>query len=299
MNYLQPRNIKVGCVQESFTANKSENIQKVLQGIDVLASKKVDLVLLPELHGTLYFCQTENPEHFNLAETIPGPMTDQLSKAAQKNQVVIVSSIFEHRAPGIYHNTAVVFEKDGTIAGIYRKMHIPDDPGFYEKFYFTPGDTGFKPIQTSVGRLGVLVCWDQWFPESARLMALHGAEMLLYPTAIGWDIHEKDPTENSRQSEAWELIQRSHGIANGLPVIVCNRVGIEMSEDEKNGVNFWGTSFVSGPQGEMLEKSSTNEKSLLVCDIDLAKSEKIRRIWPYFRDRRIDAYDGLLKRYIG
>jgi N-carbamoylputrescine amidase len=292
------KKIKVGCVQESFTESKDENIEKILSKIEELASKNVELILLPELHASLYFCQTENVDQFSLAESIPGPTTTKLSAAALKHQVVIVASIFERRAPGIYHNTAVVFEKDGSIAGIYRKMHIPDDPGFYEKFYFTPGDLGFKPIKTSVGCLGVLVCWDQWFPEAARLMALSGADILLYPTAIGWDMHEKNEEENLRQREAWELIQRSHAIANGLPVVACNRVGLEMSENSKDGVQFWGASFVSGQQGEILEKAPVDGAYLLICDVDFSKTEAVRCIWPYLRDRRIDAYDGLLKRYI-
>lgn len=240
MKQINSGRLKVGIIQESFSKDKSENIEKVIEHIRELAAKNVGLVLLSELHAVPYFCQTENVDHFDLAESIPGPTTEKLSKVAREHQVVIVSSIFEKRAPGIYHNTAVVFEKDGSIAGMYRKMHIPDDPGFYEKFYFTPGDLGFKPIQTSVGSLGVLICWDQWFPEAARLMALNGAELLLYPTAIGWDIHEKNEQENARQYEAWEIVQRSHSIANGLPVLVCNRVGNEMREDGKNGIEFWG-----------------------------------------------------------
>lgn len=290
--------MKVGLVQECFSDNKSENLQKILDCIEVLAAKGVELILLPELHNTRYFCQTENVEHFDLAESIPGNSTKRLSAIAKKCQVVIVSSLFERRAPGIYHNTAVVFEKNGEIAGIYRKMHIPDDPGFYEKFYFTPGDLNFRPIQTSVGSLGVLICWDQWFPEAARLMTLNGADLLLYPTAIGWDIHEKDAAENGRQCDAWKIIQRSHSIANGIPLMVCNRVGLEMSEDLHHGIQFWGSSFVVGQQGELIDSASENSSSLIVCEVDFSRTEKVRRIWPYLRDRRVDVYDGILKRYL-
>lgn len=290
--------IKVGLVQTCFSKDKSENIEKIIQCVKELSTQKVDIILLPELHASHYFCQTENTLNFDLAEPIPGPTTEKLSKLAAQCGVVLISSMFEKRAPGIYHNTAVVFEKNGEIAGIYRKMHIPDDPGFYEKFYFTPGDLGFKPIKTSVGSLGVLVCWDQWFPEAARLMALNGADLLLYPTAIGWDIHEKNKEENLRQKEAWEMIQRSHSVANGLPVVVCNRVGIEMSEDGYNGIEFWGSSFVAGQQGELIQSAPSDKSSLLVCEVDFSRTEKVRRIWPYLRDRRIDAYDGLLKRYL-
>jgi len=292
------KNLKVGIIQESFSKDQKENIEKIIAHIEKLAADKIELVLLSELHSIPYFCQTENVDHFELAEPIPGPITKKLSEVALQCQVVIVSSIFERRAPGIYHNTAVVFEKNGDIAGIYRKMHIPDDPGFYEKFYFTPGDLGFKPVQTSVGSLGVLVCWDQWFPEAARLMALNGADLLLYPTAIGWDIHEKNREENARQHEAWEIIQRSHSIANGLPVLVCNRVGTEMSEDGKNGIEFWGSSFIAGQQGELLVKAPMDKPSIIAYEIDLLKTETVRRIWPYLRDRRIDAYQGLLQRYL-
>lgn len=291
------KRVKVGIIQEAFSKNKAENIEKIAHQIEYCASHSVELVLLPELHSTLYFCQTENVDHFDLAESIPGPTTKKLSEIAAALKVVIVASIFEKRAPGMYHNTAVVFEKNGDIAGIYRKMHIPDDPGFYEKFYFTPGDLGFNPIQTSIGLLGVMVCWDQWFPEGARLMALNGADLLLYPTTIGWDIHEKNHEENLRQQEAWEIIQRSHGIANGLPVLVCNRVGTEMSEDGKNGIKFWGGSFVAGQQGELLAKAPLIDSSILMCEVDLARTETVRRIWPYLRDRRIDEYHDLLKRY--
>jgi N-carbamoylputrescine amidase len=290
--------LKIGFIQEAFSQNKDENIEKVAQRIKELSALNAELVLLSELHATPYFCQTENVKHFDLAEPIPGPTTKILSKVALECQIVIVASIFEKRAPGIYHNTAVVFEKNGEIVGIYRKMHIPDDPGFYEKFYFTPGDLGFKPIQTSVGVLGVLVCWDQWCPEAARLMALNGADLLLYPTAIGWDIHEKNLEENIRQQNAWEIIQQSHGIANNLPVVVCNRIGVEMSEDGKNGIHFWGSSFIADQQGDLLVKAPKDKAAVMIGDIDLGKTEAIRRIWPYFRDRRIDAYQGLLERYL-
>lgn len=290
--------MKVGLVQECFSNDKAENLQKMLDCIGVLAAKGVELILLPELHNTHYFCQTENVNHFDLAESIPGNSTERLSKMAKKCGVVVVSSLFERRAPGIYHNTAVVFEKNGEIAGIYRKMHIPDDPGFYEKFYFTPGDLGLKPIKTSVGSLGVLVCWDQWFPEAARLMALNGADLLLYPTAIGWDIHEKDEAENVRQCDAWKIIQRSHSIANGIPLMVCNRMGLEMSEDGYHGIQFWGNSFVVGQQGEFVDLASEKTPSLMVCEIDFSRTEKVRRVWPYLRDRRVDAYDGILKHYL-
>ena len=291
--------VKVGLVQECFSENRTENLQKILHSIEILASQNVEIVLLPELHATHYFCQVEDVGLFDLAEPIPGPTTQSLSTAAKKHQVIIVSSIFERRAPGIYHNTSVVFEKNGEVAGMYRKMHVPDDPGFYEKFYFTPGDLGFKPIHTSVGALGVLVCWDQWFPEAARLMALNGADLLLYPTAIGWDIHEKDLAENVRQREAWEIIQRSHSIANGLPLMVCNRVGEEKSQDGHNGITFWGSSFVSGQQGELINLAPKDAPSLMVCEVDFSRTEKVRRIWPFLRDRRIDEYDGIIERYLG
>lgn len=296
--HVKEKMVRIGCIQESFTKDKSENFEKIFYGIEKLAAEKVELVLLPELHSSLYFCQTENTQWFDLAEPIPGPTTKKLSEVASKHHIVLVASIFEKRAPGIYHNTAVVFEKDGDIAGIYRKMHIPDDPGFYEKFYFTPGDLGFRPIQTSAGSLGVLVCWDQWFPEAARLMALNGAELLLYPTAIGWDIHEKDLTENLRQQEAWEMVQRSHCIANGLPLIACNRVGIERAEDGKTGIEFWGNSLIVGQQGEILAKASSDKTFSLVCEVNFSRTEAVRRIWPYLRDRRVDAYEGLLQLYL-
>lgn len=289
--------LKVGVMQPVVQPDKAVNLAQITAQISELSAQGAKLVLLPELHATPYFCQTERVTHFDLAEPIPGPTTIQLAAVAKKYQVVIVASIFERRTQGLYHNTAVVLEKNGEIAGIYRKMHIPDDPGFYEKFYFTPGDKGFKPISTSVGCLGVLVCWDQWFPEAARLMALGGADLLLYPTAIGWDIHEAVPEENVRQQQAWEMMQRSHAIANGLPVLVSNRVGIEMG-DEKNGIEFWGNSFIAGQQGELLAHASSHSPELLITEIDLQRTENVRRIWPFLRDRRIDAYDGLLARYL-
>ena len=255
------------------------------------------MVVLPELHLGPYFCQNEDFNHYDLAQPIPGPTTDILSTVAKKLSIVIVSTIFEKRAPGLFHNTAVVFDKDGSIAGKYRKMHIPDDPGFYEKYYFTPGDLGFKPIETSIGKLGVLICWDQWFPEAARLMALAGAELLIYPTAIGWDNNDKKE-EQQRQLDAWITIQRSHAVANGIPVIACNRIGFEQSPDSAAGINFWGNSFIAGPQGEIIKQADDSESSLLTCKLDKSRTEYIRQIWPFLRDRRIDAYNDLTKRFI-
>jgi N-carbamoylputrescine amidase len=267
------------------------------------ADKGAELVLLQELHRSLYFCQTEDTAVFDLAETIPGPSTDTLGALAKELDIVIVGSLFEKRATGLYHNTAVVLEKDGSLAGIYRKMHIPDDPGFYEKFYFTPGDadfndgrSGFSPIETSVGKLGLLVCWDQWYPEAARLMALAGADLLLYPTAIGWDPSDDDG-EKQRQLSAWITIQRAHGIANGLPVLVANRTGFEQSPVGESGIQFWGNSFVCGPQGEFLAQADSDSEQVLLADVDMQRSESVRRIWPYLRDRRVDAYGDLPKRY--
>jgi N-carbamoylputrescine amidase len=254
-------------------------------------------VVLPELHLGPYFCQNEDYQHFDLAQAIPGPATEILSAVAKKLKIVIVSTIFERRAAGLYHNTAVVFDKDGSIAGKYRKMHIPDDPGFYEKYYFTPGDIGFKPIETSIGKLGVLICWDQWFPEAARLMALAGAEILIYPTAIGWD-KEDTAEEHARQLDAWVTIQRAHAVANGIPVISCNRIGFEQAPDSDKGIQFWGNSFIAGPQGEIITRADDSEVSLLSCTLDSARSEHVRRIWPYLRDRRIDEYGDLTKRFI-
>ncbi|MBI1920813.1 MAG: carbon-nitrogen hydrolase [Geobacter sp.] len=287
--------MKVGLIQQSCTADREANIAKSIAGIRKAAAEGAQLVVLQELHCGLYFCQTEDTEQFDLAEPIPGPSTGTFGKLAKELGIVLVTSLFERRAPGLYHNTAVVLEKDGSIAGKYRKMHIPDDPGYYEKFFFTPGDLGFEPIDTSVGRLGVLVCWDQWYPEGARLMALAGAELLIYPTAIGWAEGENEE-ENARQREAWITVQRGHAVANGLPVIAVNRVGVEKSP-ESGGQRFWGSSFVAGPQGEIIAQGSTEREEALLVDIDLERSESVRRIWPFLRDRRIDAYQDLLKRF--
>ncbi|MCC7465686.1 MAG: carbon-nitrogen hydrolase [Saprospiraceae bacterium] len=290
--------MKVGFVQQSCTTDKTSNIQKSLAGIADCARKGAQLVVLQELHCGIYFCQAEETAMFDLAEPIPGPDTEVFSRAAKEFGVVLVTSLFEKRAPGLYHNTAVVFEKDGSIAGVYRKMHIPDDPAYYEKFYFTPGDLGFQPIATSVGKLGVLVCWDQWYPEAARLMALAGAELLIYPTAIGWESSDA-PEEKERQHNAWHIIQRGHAVANGLPVITVNRVGHEPDwTGVTGGIQFWGQSFIAGPQGELLYQSSTNDEENVVIEINKARTEAVRRIWPFFRDRRIDYYGGLVKRYL-
>ena len=293
----KPTHLKVALVQQSNTDNAQDNMAKSIAGIRDAASQGAKLIVLQELHRSLYFCQTEDVDVFDLAETIPGPSTDTLGALAKELNVVIVSSLFEKRATGLYHNTAVVLEIDGSIAGKYRKMHIPDDPGFYEKFYFTPGDLGFEPIQTSVGKLGVLVCWDQWFPEAARLMAMAGAEILIYPTAIGWDPRdEKD--EQTRQKDAWVISQRAHAVANGVPVISCNRVGHESDPSgQSEGIQFWGNSFIAGPQGEILAEANNSDEQLLVVELDQARSENIRRIWPYLRDRRIDHYQDLTKIY--
>lgn len=276
--------------------NAEANLSVIETRVAEAAKRGAKLVLLQELHNGAYFCQHESVDEFDLAEPIPGPSTERLGKLARQHGVVLVSSLFERRAAGLYHNTAVVFEKDGSVLGKYRKMHIPDDPGFYEKFYFTPGDMGFKPIDTSVGRLGVLVCWDQWYPEAARLMALAGAELLLYPTAIGWDPDDAQD-EKDRQRDAWILSHRGHAVANGLPVLSCNRVGHEPSPMGTSGIQFWGNSHVLGPQGEFIAQAG-GEAEILSTDIDLARSEHVRRIWPFLRDRRIDAYGDLLKRYI-
>jgi len=290
--------LTVGLVQQSCTDNYADNIAKTITGIKDAAKKGAKLILLQELHTNLYFCQTENHDNFDLAETIPGNTTNILSKVAKELEVVIVASLFEKRARGLYHNTAVVIEKTGEIAGTYRKMHIPDDPGFYEKFYFAPGDLGFTPIKTSVGNLGVLVCWDQWFPEAARLMALNGADILLYPTAIGWGASETCDAECKRQREAWITIQRSHAVANGLPVVVCNRVGTEFAEkNKKNAINFWGSSFVAGSQGEIINSASKDKNEILIAHINKKRIEEVRRGWPFLRDRRVDAYKDLLKLY--
>ena len=290
------RSLKIGLVQQACNEDRNHNLAASAAGIRAAQARGAQLVLLQELHTGVYFCQTEDTQRFDQAEPVPGPTSDSLGALAQELGIVIVASVFERRAAGLYHNTAVVLDSDGRIAGSYRKMHIPDDPGFYEKFYFTPGDLGFQPIDTSVGRLGVLVCWDQWYPEAARLMALNGAELLLYPTAIGWDPRDGD-VEKSRQRDAWMTIQRAHAIANGLPVIACNRVGHEPDPSgASEGIQFWGSSFVAGPQGEILAEAG-NDPSVLVADVDFGRCEPVRRIWPFLRDRRIDAYADLLKRY--
>ena len=283
--------MKIGLIQQHNTADREDNKARLAEKITKLAHDGAELIVLQELHNGLYFCQEENVDTFDQAEPIPGPSTEFYGMLAKEQQVVIVTSLFERRAPGLYHNTAVVLEKDGTIAGKYRKMHIPDDPGYYEKFYFTPGDLGFKPIQTSVGRLGVLVCWDQWYPEAARLMALQGAELLIYPTAIGYDPNDT-PEEQQRQRMAWQTVQRGHAVANGLPVVTVNRVG------EEDGVPFWGTSFVAGPQGELLYEATTDQEAITIVDVDMQRSEQVRRWWPFLRDRRIDDYGGLTERFI-
>ena len=290
--------MKTGIIQQHNTADIQDNRQRLAESIRSLAKQGAELIVLQELHNSLYFCQTENVDLFDLAETIPGPSTDFFGALARELQVVIVTSFFERRAPGLYHNTAVVLEKDGSIAGKYRKMHIPDDPAYYEKFYFTPGDLGFHPIQTSVGRLGVLVCWDQWYPEAARLMALQGADMLIYPTAIGYESSDT-PDEQERQRMAWQTVQRGHAVANGLPVVTVNRTGHEPDPSKQtNGIQFWGTSFVAGPQGELLYEAPRDSETTAIIDVNLQRSEQVRRWWPFLRDRRIDHYDDIIKRFI-
>ena len=290
--------MKIGIVQQSCSDNLHENLQKLEHNISQLAAEGAQLVILQELHNTPYFCQTENPDLFDLAETIPGPSTERFGQLARKLGVVLVTSLFEKRSAGLYHNTAVVIEKDGRIAGCHRKMHIPDDPAYYEKFYFTPGDLGFHPISTSVGKLGVQVCWDQWYPEGARLMALQGAEMLIYPTAIGYESTDT-PEEQHRQQEAWMTVQRGHAIANGLPVIAANRVGHEPDPSgQTNGIQFWGNSFAAGPQGELLCRASGDKEENLLVDIDMQRCEKVRRWWPFLRDRRIEEFAPLTRRFI-
>ena len=283
--------MKIGIIQQHNSADREDNKRRLAEKIRKVAQQGAELVVLQELHNGLYFCQEENVDTFDQAEPIPGPSTEFYGALAKELGVVIVTSLFERRATGLYHNTAVVLEKDGTIAGKYRKMHIPDDPGYYEKFYFTPGDLGFEPIQTSVGRLGVLVCWDQWYPEAARLMALAGAELLIYPTAIGYDPNDT-PEEQQRQRMAWQTVQRGHAVANGLPVVTVNRVG------DEDGVPFWGTSFVAGPQGELLFEAPTDEETEAVVEVDMQRSEQVRRWWPFLRDRRIEAYHALTERFI-
>lgn len=290
--------LKTALIQQHNVADTQDNIRRLTNSIKDAADQGAQLVVLQELHNSLYFCQTEDVNQFDLAGPIPGPSTDYYAQLAKEQGIVLVTSLFERRAAGLYHNTAVVFDKDGTIAGCYRKMHIPDDPAYYEKFYFTPGDLGFHPIDTSVGRLGVLVCWDQWFPEAARLMALQGAQILIYPTAIGYESTDT-PEEQHRQREAWTTVQRGHAVANGLPVVAVNRVGFEPDPSKQtNGIQFWGSSFVAGPQGELLYRAPDNEEALALVDIDLQHSEQVRRWWPFLRDRRIDQYGDLLKRFI-
>ena len=290
--------LKVGLVQQANTGDRTANIEKLKRNIRACASQGAGLVVLQELHNGLYFCQTEDTAVFDQAEPIPGPSTDIFGVLAKELGIVLVLSLFEKRAPGLYHNTAVVIEKDGSIAGKYRKMHIPDDPAYYEKFYFTPGDLGFEPIQTSVGKLGVLVCWDQWYPEAARLMAMKGAELLIYPTAIGWESSDTEE-EKQRQLGAWVTVQRGHAVANGLPVITVNRVGHEPDPSgQTNGIRFWGNSFVAGPQGELLTELSNDNEEIRVVEIDKTRSENVRRWWPFFRDRRIDAFGGLTERFL-
>jgi N-carbamoylputrescine amidase len=292
------REIRVGFLQQHNTADTKDNILRLGEGITDLAKRGAQLIVLQELHNTLYFCQTEDVDLFDLAETIPGPSTKLYCELAKKLGVVIVASLFEKRAAGLYHNTAVVIESDGEIVGKYRKMHIPDDPAYYEKFYFTPGDMGFHPIQTSLGKLGVLVCWDQWYPEAARLMAMQGAEMLIYPTAIGYADNDT-PEEQQRQRMAWQTVMRGHAVANGLPVIAVNRVGFEPDPSGQTaGIQFWGTSFVAGPQGEIIYEASTDDEESIIVEMDMDRSEQVRRWWPFLRDRRIDAYGDITKRFI-
>ena len=290
--------MKIGLVQQSNTADRADNRTRLRAGIRKAASEGAELVVLQELHNGLYFCQVEDTACFDQAEPIPGPSTEEFGALARELGVVLVLSLFERRAPGLYHNTAVVLEKDGTIAGKNRKMHIPDDPAYYEKFYFTPGDLGFEPIDTSVGRLGVLVCWDQWYPEAARLMAMRGAELLIYPTAIGWESSDTEE-EKRRQLDAWVTVQRGHAVANGLPVITVNRTGHEADPSgQTNGIQFWGNSFVAGPQGELLTVFPNDAEEVRVVEVDKKRSENVRRWWPFFRDRRIDAFEGLTRRFL-
>lgn len=285
-------------VQQPCNRGRETNLTYSLQQIAQAAQQGADLVVLPELHLDHYFCQSEDTDCFDLAQAVPhGPDCQTLQQAAKTHRIVIVSTIFEKRAPGLYHNTAIVFDKDGSIAGTFRKMHIPDDPGFYEKFYFTPGDLGFQPIATSIGKLGILICWDQWYPEAARLMALAGADLLIYPTAIGWNPGDT-ADEKQRQCEAWITVQRGHAVANGLPVITCNRIGFEAAPDHGNGIDFWGNSFIAGPQGELLARADHQQDTLLFATLDFARSEQVRRIWPFLRDRRIDEFGNLTRRYI-
>ncbi len=290
--------LKVALIQQTCNGQREENLKRSIEGIRKAAAQGANLILLPELHADPYFCQTEDTKYFDLAEPIPGPSTEHFGALAAELGIVLILSLFERRTPGLYHNTAVVLEADGHIAGRYRKMHIPDDPGFYEKFYFTPGDLGFTPIDTSVGRLGVLICWDQWYPEAARLMALAGAELLLYPSAIGWDPRD-NVSEKARQLEAWITVQRAHAIANGLPLLASNRIGMEPDPSQQTaGIHFWGKSFIASSQGELLAAAPTAEAAVLVVELDFQRTEAVRRIWPYLRDRRIDAYGNLTQRYL-
>ena len=290
--------MKIGLIQQANTPDIEKNKQNLKHKIREVAKQGAQLVVMQELHNSLYFCQIEDPAIFDLAETIPGPSTNEFGELAKELGVVIVLSLFERRAPGLYHNTAVVIEKDGTIAGKYRKMHIPDDPAYYEKFYFTPGDLGFKPIETSLGKLGVLVCWDQWYPEAARLMAMAGADLLIYPTAIGWESTDEDE-EKTRQLGAWVISQRGHAVANGLHVVSVNRTGYEPDPSgQTNGISFWGNSFVAGPQGEVLWQAANDKEEIHILEIDIKRSEAVRRMWPFFRDRRIDFFGDITKRFI-
>ncbi len=292
------KKIKVGLIQQSNTNDIHANMQRLKTNIEDCASKGAQLIVLQELHNSLYFCQTEDTRLFDLAESIPGPSTRFFGDIARSLGIVLVTSLFEKRTPGLYHNTAVVFDTDGNIAGKYRKMHIPDDPAYYEKFYFTPGDLGFEPIQTSIGKLGVLVCWDQWYPEAARLMALKGADILIYPTAIGWESSDTEDEKN-RQRDAWIISQRGHAVANGLPVVSVNRTGYEPDPSgQTGGIRFWGSSFVAGPQGEFLAQASDSQEENIIVEIDLNRSENVRRWWPFLRDRRIDEYGNIIKRFI-
>ena len=290
--------MKIGIIQQRNTADRADNMKRLETSIRALKAAGAELVVLQELHNSLYFCQMENVDYFDLAEPIPGPSTTFFGELAKELGLVIVTSLFERRAPGLYHNTAVVMDSDGSIAGKYRKMHIPDDPAYYEKFYFTPGDLGFHPISTSVGKMGVLVCWDQWYPEAARLMALQGAELLVYPTAIGYESSDT-PQEQERQREAWTTVQRGHAVANGLPVVTVNRTGHEPDPSRQtNGIQFWGSSFVAGPQGELLYRAPQNEEVCTVVEVDIAHCERVRRWWPFLRDRRIDKYSDITRRFI-
>ena len=290
--------MKIGIIQQRNTADRADNMKRLETGIRALKAAGAELVVLQELHNSLYFCQMENVDYFDLAEPIPGPSTTFFGELAKELGLVIVTSLFERRAPGLYHNTAVVMDSDGSIAGKYRKMHIPDDPAYYEKFYFTPGDLGFHPISTSVGKIGVLVCWDQWYPEAARLMALQGAELLVYPTAIGYESSDT-PQEQERQREAWTTVQRGHAVANGLPVVTVNRTGHEPDPScQTNGIQFWGSSFVAGPQGELLYRAPQNEEVCTVVEVDIAHCERVRRWWPFLRDRRIDQYSDITRRFL-